>query len=237
MSLVALTAVGGAVALAALVAGLLRYRLRSEAVARGLHELRRPLQALTFAAAGSRDRKVMAQVDLTFAALDDLERVVGGSSPSARRTLVDPKQLCEDAIGRWEAAARHRGRSVRMHWNVEQTQILADPIRLAQALDNLIANALEHGGGTVSCIGSLVNGQLRISVRDRGGSSQLAWPLTAGRERRGRRRAARTPLRGHGLKVVDDVATSHDGRFALHPSMTGTVAVLEVPIPAGGAES
>jgi signal transduction histidine kinase len=99
----------------------------------------------------------------------------------------------------------------------------AEPTRLAQALDNLIANALEHGGPPFALTASRVAGRVRISLSDGGGGQGAEGDRD------------RSPRRGHGLAVVRAVARAHGGRFALHRATSGAVAALELPLARAGA--
>ena len=87
---------------------------------------------------------------------------------------------------------------------------------MAQALDNLIANALEHGGPPLVVTAARVSGRLRLTLAN--GRS--------GDERQGRG----DPRRGHGVGIVREFAESHAGRFALCETGSGCVAALELPI-------
>ena len=46
--------------------------------------------------------------------------------------------------------------------------------------------------------------------------------------------AGSDPRRGHGVKVVSEVAAAHSGRFALCRTGSGCVAALELPLAETG---
>ena len=78
-------------------------------------------------------------------------------------------------------------------------RLACDPGAVSRALDNLIANALEHGCGPVRVEGSERGGRLRIVVADgadAGGAAPPATALSAARAAPPRRPG---PRRGHGL--------------------------------------
>jgi signal transduction histidine kinase len=94
--------------------------------------------------------------------------------------------------------------------------VLCDPEAIARALDNLIANALEHGAGRIRIEGLGRPGRVRVHVANRGGPRVPA--------------AGRDPRRGHGLGIVRLVAEEHGGRFAACRHRDGASAVLELPL-------
>jgi signal transduction histidine kinase len=107
--------------------------------------------------------------------------------------------------------------------------VAGNRLRLAQATGNLIANGIEHGGGTVEVRGRRHDRVVRIEVVDEGPG--LAAPLEelAQRARRpGRMRPDRS--RGHGLAVAAAVALTHGGRLFAAPSDRGARLVLELPL-------
>jgi signal transduction histidine kinase len=101
-----------------------------------------------------------------------------------------------------------------------------DRLRLAQACGNLVANAIEHGGGEVRVHARALGSAVRVEVTDAGpGLPAPVSTLVAGaRHRRGRR--------GHGLAVAAQVADRHGGRLATGPSPRGARLVLELPAAA-----
>ncbi len=208
------------ITLAVLLAGdRVRGARRRAALNRALHELRRPLQALVLSSAASPDAGSQA-VRAALAALSELDREVNGGPrtfaprPMACRALVEP------AVERWRgiAAASHRALSLR--WRAGSAVVMADPDRLAQALDNLIDNAISHGGLRVSVDATLFAGGVRVSVTDSGRTENTS-------------RA--DPRHGHGLRIVSMVAAEHGGRFLLRSSPAGTRAILELPFAPNGS--
>jgi signal transduction histidine kinase len=222
----------GALALM-LVGGRLRAGRRREALNRALHELRRPLQLLAFTPGAPLAAGPSAPLELAIAALAQLDREINGGGAEPPR-LVSPHELVGGAVGRWRARAKICGGSIALRWRAGGAPVLADPVRLSQALDNLIINALEHGGPNVVVEARATADRLRISVADDGYAARPAERVGAPAEVIGRLTGRRR--HGHGLKVVRSVAAAHRGRFALQRSEGGSVAVLELPLAgAGGA--
>jgi two-component system sensor histidine kinase FlrB len=118
--------------------------------------------------------------------------------------------------------------SLELRWNAGRALVSGDRSALAQALDNLIVNAIEHGGPTIVVAGRVLEGRLRIAVVDSGRStrsrSRRSGPAEAIARLSGRR------YRGHGLGVVRRVAADHGGRFVLRHSERGSLAALELPL-------
>ncbi len=232
-----LLASGWAVVLLAL--GLLahervRARRRRIAVGRALHELRRPLGALMLGAAGGNGSA--GHLELAWRATDEIERAVEGGAVSSRLRPLSFRPLVEAAVARWAPSAAMAGSRVGLRWRAGRAWVMADPHRLSQALDNLVANALEHGGPPVELDARLCSAGVRIAVADRGavaarGMREPRRPLDgAGRGAAAAAVPRASDRRGLGLEIVRAVASEHGGRFALRHGGAGTVAVLELPL-------
>ena len=70
------------------------------------------------------------------------------------------------AAERWRLAAAARGRSLTASCELDGAQVLGDARQLERALDNLIANALEHGTLNVSVRSARGPRGIRIAVGD-----------------------------------------------------------------------
>jgi signal transduction histidine kinase len=219
MALAELVAGGWPIGLtiAAAVAGE-RYReVRRRAALNGaLHELRRPLQALVLSS-GPNGGPGPHAVRVALAALGDLDRQVNGGPRRLSPRPVACRAVVQPAVERWSGMAAAARRSLVLRWRAGSAVVMVDPDRLAQALDNLIHNAMRHGGLRVSVDASVCAGGVRVVVSDSGG------PVPAGP-------AFRDPRRGHGLRIVSAVAAEHGGRFEIRRSPAGTAAVLELPL-------
>jgi signal transduction histidine kinase len=176
-------------------------------------------------------RSSSAPLELAIAALGQLDREINGGGGDARR-LVSSRELVGGAVGRWRARARHCGGSIALRWRAGGAPVIADPVRISQALDNLIVNALEHGGPNVVVEARATGGRLRISIADDGRAARPVARTGAPAEVIGRLTGRRR--HGHGLEVVRSVAAAHRGRFALQRSENGSVAMLELPLAGAG---
>ena len=208
----------------------LRAGKRRSALNQALHELRRPLQAVALAAGpqpamtgGGED-----PIELAAAALERLDREINGGPLAPSRGPLDGRSLVQAAVGRWQARARLADGSLELRWNAGKAVVRGDRSALAQALDNLIVNAIEHGGPTIVIAARRRQGRLRIAVVDSGRS----WRPHSRRNNPADvlARLSRRHRHGHGLVVVRRLVAAHDGRFALRRSARGSLAVLELPL-------
>jgi signal transduction histidine kinase len=188
---------------------------RRRGLNRALHELRRPLQALVLAS-GPVDGPGPHVLRVALAALGDLDREInGGRRPLARRPIAC-RALVEPAVERWRGPAAAARRSLVLNWRAGSAVVMADPDRIAQALDNLIDNSLRHGGLRTCVEASLSSIGVRIVVADGG-------PVRFGHTR------GNDPRHGHGLEIVAAIASEHGGRFEMRRGPAGTAAILELP--------
>jgi signal transduction histidine kinase len=220
-----------ALTLAAVVAAQeLRAGRRRSALNQALHELRRPLQAIALAG-GDRTRPapvLESSVSLAAAALDRLDREVNGGMLQRPPEAIEVRALVEAAVRRWKARASLAGGSLSLRWRAGRAVVVGDRVELAQALDNLLVNAIEHGGPTISVDARPHKGHVRILVADSGRASRPA----ARRDTPGEviARLSGRQRRGHGLVVVRRIAAAHDGRFVLRRSERGSLALLDLPL-------
>jgi heavy metal sensor kinase len=147
------------------------------------HELRTPLSVLRtevqLALRGERDaRELRAALESVGDETDRLSRLaddllVLARSDQGRLPIrgepLDAQELLEAAARRAHAAAGAAGRRVLAeHEAGDGAVALADPDRAAQALDNLVANALAYGRGDVRLRASEAEGQVELHVVDEG---------------------------------------------------------------------
>jgi signal transduction histidine kinase len=228
---------GWVAALGALVAlGLARrmLALHLEAVARACHELRGPLTAISLGVelegrrgtvSAPRIRAIELELGRAALAIEDLERARRHPPLPNAADAVNVRELLSDSVEACRPTAAARGVGLRLRWSGPDGIVCGDRLRLAQATGNLIANAIEHGGGKVEVRGRCDPDGVRIELLDDGpGLSARVTELI------GRRSPARQ--RGHGLRIAQAVASSHGGRLAAAPSERGARLVLELPATA-----
>jgi heavy metal sensor kinase len=203
------------------------FRHERRFVADASHELRTPLALLRteleLALRRTRSREELEQAlrsaaeetDRLTSLAEDLllvARIDQGALP-VRREPVDARELFDRVAGRFAARAGESSRAVRV--GDSDIVIDADPARLEQALGNLVANGLVHGGGTVELSARSVNGHVELHVTDQGpgfpaGFAERAFDrFSRGDEARGRGGT------GLGLAIVQAIAEAHGGSAGL----------------------
>jgi two-component system sensor histidine kinase MtrB len=195
------------------------------ALNRALHELRRPLQALVLMEEGSGQPAASPPaasrrglLEIAASALRDLDGAVNGDAPAREHRRFSCREVVLAALERWRPAAARSG-GIRVYWDAGPAPVEGDARRMAQALDNLLANALEHGGPPVVVTAAKVAGRIRITIANGAGNGS---------------NGGRDPRRGHGTEIVSEVASAHRGRFALCRTGGGCVAALELPLAEPG---
>jgi two-component system OmpR family sensor kinase len=145
-----------------------------------------------------------------------------------QREPVAAGDLLADAATRFSNRASSLGRELR----VEQTdlQVDADPLRVGQALVNLVDNALTHGDGAVELAAEERDGLVELHVTDSGPGfpddfrSRAFDRFSRADEARGRGGS------GLGLSIVALVAQAHGGDVGLRDAPSGGADVwLSLP--------
>jgi signal transduction histidine kinase len=239
---------GSVILLAVLARRAERQRLQQlEFVAGITHEVNTPLAALTSAGQNLADGVVTdgpqvarygAMVvkesrrlsDLVAQVLDFSGLQARGASP--KRERVDVASLIEEAIAqsRWIAEEYHV--DIEKNLTGDLPAIEADAPSLTRAIQNLIANAIRHGGegGWVGVRALHDDHQVSIVVEDRGRGiaardiRHLFEPFYRGR---GSDRVRGTGL---GLTIVQQIARAHGGAVTVdHRRAQGAAFTLRIP--------
>jgi signal transduction histidine kinase len=205
---------------------------RMEAVARACHELRGPITAARLGVeralrggplSAGELRAIDAELGRATLALDDLAGARAGGAMQPEPAPVDLRRLLEELGEAWEATAQAAGAELRVSFAGTATLVRGDALRLRQAIGNLIANAIEHGGGVVEVRGSVGASAARVEITDAGRGLPAPVSRLASSARRGR------GSRGRGLAIATAVAAAHGGRLAAAPCQRGARLVLELP--------
>ena len=196
-------------------------------VADASHELRTPLAVLkTELEAALRDPEphpaiasAIEEVDRLSQLAEDLlvlARSHEGELPVRRETL-QVRPLLEGVRDRFVDRATRAGRTILVEDG--DFTISADPLRLRQALGNLVDNALRHGAGDVVLRAAADDGGVALEISDGGAGF---GPDIADRafERFARGDVARTRGgTGLGLAIVRAIAEAHGGRATIEGAM------------------
>jgi signal transduction histidine kinase len=206
---------------------------RMEAVARACHELRGPLTAarlgLSFGArcgelSADRLRAIDTELGRATLALQDLADLRQGGSRMRELERVDLRALQADCVRAADGLADELGAGIEQTWDGPPVSVWGDRLRLAQALGNLIANAIEHGGGAVEVHGVVGESVVRIEVSDGGPGLPAPIAQLTRQARRGR------GARGRGLAIAAAIVETHGGRVVTAPAQTGARVVLELAL-------
>ena len=206
--------------------------LDSEQLALLVHEVRSPVAALVAiaeAVADGVDRPSLRELArLALRACHSLDRIVGEAAlGSLRREPVDLQRMLDDVA----AGVKLEGGRVTV--KVASPIVLeADPVRLRQALDNLVRNALTHSGTTSDVLLSAhTDGEtVVLAVADEGRGiepDEQERIFAAGT----RLDLSREGL-GLGLAVVRAVVEAHGGEVSLE-STPGRGATFTMRLPLG----
>ena len=221
-----------------LLGAVLRLRRRLGLVAWASHELRGPATALGLAVAGLRrepggGRRALAfeaQLERMQAALADLELARAGRRMAPRAVVVSLDRLLCGTVAGWRPAIAARGRRLRVRSEVGTAAVRADRGRLAQALGNLLANAAEHGSGTIELRGRRSGDHVVVEVRDEGVAARAgSEPVVRGHGVVAGAGVGQGP-RGHGLGIATAAVEEAGGRLSLRADAGGTVASVELPV-------
>jgi heavy metal sensor kinase len=226
--------------LARLDAGLRRER---RFVADAGHELRTPLALLQteleLALRRPRSRKDLVgalrsageEVDRLTRLAEDL--LVLASTEEGRLPLriseFPVRELLDGVARRFAPRAEAAGRHLEVTATADGT-MSGDPLRLEQALGNLVDNALRHGGGPIGIEAAGEDGSFELRVRDEGAGFPPDFVphaferFTRAEESRPRGGA------GLGLAIVDAVARAHGGSVqASNGAQGGAEVTIVIP--------
>jgi signal transduction histidine kinase len=215
------------------------------------HDLRTPLAELRsrleeLLVTRPPQERVFAEIE---SAVADVDRVIGilnallrlaEIDTGARRcrfVQIDLVKIAAEAAEFYQPLAELKG--VRLSFQSAGAQTVAgDPLLLAQAIGNLIDNALKFApqNGTITvAVARRPDGAVEIAVADDGpGVPDTEKPRVSQRFYRGD--ASRgTPGAGLGLSLVESVAKLHGGALELAdngPGLRATLVVSAAPSPA-----
>jgi two-component system sensor histidine kinase BaeS len=222
--------------------------LRRQMMADVSHELKTPLTAM---------RGYIETLRMPEVALDDerrkryfetidretrrLERIVTDLLDLARyehgavtlhRRVFDIGRLFDNVARRHERAAQTRDVAIHLHVEPQADQVVGDPDRIEQAVENLVSNALRHtrSGGTITLSASHAYGKAALSISDTGaGIAPEHLPHVFERFYKvDAARASESTGSGLGLPITRAIVERHGGtiRVTSEPGQTTFTIVL-----------
>ncbi len=176
-------------------------------------------------AAEETDRLAQLAEDLLVIARSDRGRL------PVRLAAVDAEQLLSRVGQRFALRGEQAGRPLEVAAE-PGIELTADPLRMEQALGNMVDNALRHGAGTVRLTAAERNGAVELRVSDEGRGFPDAF-LDRAFERFTRADEARARGgSGLGLAIVKAIARAHGGRAGAVNRGDGTDVWIDVPTDA-----
>jgi two-component system sensor histidine kinase BaeS len=210
---------------------------RRELLADVAHELRTPLQAIRGSVEGMLDglyptdpdhlRPVIERTDVMARLLDDLRTLSMAEAGvlELHREPVDPHAAAEDAAQALRAAADGSGVTLEVSADGAPPTIEVDPVRLAEVLDNLLANALRYtpSGGRITIRAASADGAgAAFEVDDTGpGIPADQLPFVFDRFVRSADRGGT----GLGLAIAKRLVEAHGGMITAGPAPGGGTRV------------
>ncbi|MFL5993776.1 MAG: sensor histidine kinase [Streptomyces sp.] len=209
------------------------------------HELRTPLTTIRGWLEATQDGMLSDEDEVTAALLEEtllLQHIIDDLqvlAASDAGTLQLHQEYLEVSTILQHVATVHGGRAQTAGVAVEvhaegEAWLFADPLRLRQAVGNLVSNAVRHTppGGKVTLRSRRTGGTVLIGVADTGsGIGPEDLPRVFDRFWRAEQsRSRRTGGSGLGLAIVRQLVEAHDGEVTVTSTLgAGTVFALHLP--------
>lgn len=209
------------------------------------HDLRSPVGRLRAAADAALTAETAEERDQMLGAIiqqsDSLMRILTTALEIARSeaftsqnqfSWFDPVELAGELVEMYEPVTEEAGAVLRLERGPVVVPVFGHRQLLAQALSNLIENAIKYGasGGEIAVLVHDEDSTLMLGVTDRGPGIPEERRNEA-RRRFGRLDPSRTAEgAGLGLSLVQAIAHLHKGELVLLDNAPGLVAFLQIPI-------
>ena len=223
-------------------------RVRREFVANVSHELRTPLASIRAvvetleagaaddpAVAGEFFRRIIGEVDHLVGLVDellDLARLESGRAVLTAESC-DPVDMLMHVVERMRPQVERAGLVIRVEAEPDLPQVWVDRGRIEQVLINLIHNAVKFTpeGGEIIIAAGVIDGMLRVSVRDTG-VGITAEELPRIFERFYKIDAARRSAgSGLGLAIAKHIVQGHGGTiWAESTAVPGATIFFTLPL-------
>jgi two-component system, OmpR family, sensor kinase len=206
-------------------------------VANASHQLRTPLTGMKLrleaAIDETTDEGVRRQLTAADREVDRLTEIVNRLLSMARRieagevAHTDVHEVAAAAVERWHDRAERAGAALSLSGPRGEAQ--GNPVDLAQALDNLLENAIRYAPGPIQLTTARRDGRMILAVRDHGPGIP-ADELEHVTERFYRGRAAPPGGSGLGLAIAAELTQKWGGAFRVSlPSDGGLLVELALP--------
>jgi signal transduction histidine kinase len=216
------------------------------------HDLRSPvsrLRSAAFAAAEASDPKeqeellgsVIRQADALMRILTTVLEISRSEALTGRKQFhwFDVGELAAELAEMYDPLADERGAALEYERPARPVPLLGHRQLLAQAMSNLIENAIRYGsgGGAIRIRVHPGERQIRIDIGDRGPG------IPAERREEARRRFGRLDSSrsdegaGLGLALAESIAHLHEGELVLEDNRPGLLTILELPVHAQQARA
>lgn len=215
------------------------------------HDLRSPvsrLRSAAHAAAETADPQeqeellgsVIRQADALMRILTSVLEISRSEALTGRKQFnwFDLGELGAELCEMYEPVAEEAGAGIHFHRPQRPIPLYGHRQLLAQAVSNLIENAVRYGssGGEIDIDVTSDGKQMRIAVSDRGPGIPAELRSEALR-RFGRLDSSRSKEgAGLGLALAEAIAHLHEGRLVLEDNQPGLRTALELPLRPSGEE-
>jgi len=222
---------------------------RKQLLANLVHEIGRPLGALrsaiqALAQGAAKDPNLLSDLTAGMDAetarlqylLNDLahmhDQVFG--SLELERHLISPSEWLFTVLRPWEEAARKKNLQWVLQISDDLPDVEVDPYRLAQAIENLVSNAIKYTpkGGKITTTAGISHENFWVKVSDTGPGiapdeqEKIFAPFYRGDQKRRIKQGM-----GLGLSIVHDVVLAHSGEISLESAL-GEGSSFTIWIPA-----
>lgn len=225
-------------------------QLRRQMTADIAHELRNPLVVLSGYIEALRDQILKPTQERFNVLFDEVQRLMRLVDDLRTLSLADAGALSlnrrqtapDELLAQTALLYQHRANQAGVTLDVQTTPplhpLVVDADRLAQALGNLVSNAIRHtpAGGRITLSAHQDNGQTVLSVSDTGeGIPPDDLPHVFDRFYRvDKARAAHQDESGLGLAIVQSIVEAHAGRVSVQSQVGhGSAFVIQLPRPSG----
>ena len=190
-------------------------------LSRVAHEIRNPLGGLELFAAAAQDtedpterHRILERVRQEVRGLNTvITEFLGFARPGRTEPqLHDVREPLREAVALAEAEVKKRGGTLHIDVPPKPLLAIADPLQVKRLVLNLLRNA-SHAGDRVWLEGAMVNGEVRLSIRDDGPGvprelrDRIFEPFV-GNKAQGA---------GLGLAIVQEMVEANQGRVELLP--------------------